>query len=319
LPQPTVFIIGAGGMVGAAAASALATRETVPDIALIDINQELAHGQAMDINHATAYSHGVRVRVGEYSDITGRDIVVITAGLAQRPNGQSRLSLLDANAGIMAGIIAQVAPQNPAFIVVVSNPVDVLTYLAWRWSGLPRERVFGTGTALDTARLRVELAQSLAVTPAQVDAYILGEHGDTSFAALSHATIGGLPLAQFPGYTPALTATINDDIRTAARRIIDAKKSTYFGIGRTVAQIVTALLHPTGTILPLSVVTTGEYDLRDVALGLPTLVNESGVRPLDHYPLNPAETQLLQHSAATLTGVIADHAARAKTAKSPHS
>jgi L-lactate dehydrogenase len=315
LPQPTVFIIGAGGMVGAATASALATREIVHDIALIDINQELAHGQAMDLNHATAYNHGTQVRVGEYADITDQDIVVVTAGLAQRPNGQSRLSLLDANADIMAGIIAQVAPQNPAFIVVVSNPVDILTYLAWRWSGLPRERVFGTGTALDTARLRVELGQALNVAGSQIEAYVLGEHGDTSFAALSPAAIGGVPLAKFPGYTPALTATINDDIRASARRIIDAKKSTYFGIGRVVAQIVAALLQPTGTVLPLSVVVEGEYDLPDVAIGLPALVSQSGIHPLDHYPLNAIETKLLRHSASVLASVIADHTTRAKTPK----
>jgi L-lactate dehydrogenase len=291
-------------MVGAAAASALATRETVHDIALIDINQELAHGQAMDINHATAYSHSVRVRVGEYSDITDRDTVVITAGLAQRPNGQSRLSLLDANADIMAGIIAQVAPQNPAFIVVISNPVDVLTHLAWRLSGLPRERVFGTGTALDTARLHVTLAEALHVSPQHIEAYILGEHGDSSFAALSHATIGGIPLGQFPGYPPKLTAAINDDIRASARRIIDAKKSTYFGIGSVVCQVVAALIRPVSSILPLSVVTQGEYGLRDIAIGLPALINSTGVRPLEHYPLDAAETKLLYHSAGILREAV---------------
>src|SRR6266403_3689765 len=195
MPNRTVFIIGAGGMVGANTASALALREVVHDIALIDVNEELVYGQAMDLNHATAYTDGVRVRVGAYGEITPHDIVVITAGIAQRTDGQSRLDLIDANARILGGIMEQIRPQQPAFILIVTTPVDVLTYLAWQQSGLPRERVFGTGTALDTSRLRVALAQELHVAGPQVQAYVLGEHGDTSFAALSSATVAGIPLA----------------------------------------------------------------------------------------------------------------------------
>ncbi len=276
MAETTVFIIGAGGMVGASVASALSIQQIAKHIVLIDINQDLAHGQAMDLNHATAYSEGVRVRTGEYSEITERDVVVITAGLAQRPEGQSRLALLDANARIITEIMGQVKPQKPAFILVVSNPVDVLTHLAWQLSGLPRERVFGTGTALDTARLRVVLAQELHVSQSQVQAYVFGEHGDSSFAALSSAAIGGVPLASFPGYTPGLTSTINDDIRAAAAKIIAAKKSTYFGIGHITAQVVASLMRPTATIFPISTVADGEYGLRDVAIGLPALVSNQG-------------------------------------------
>jgi len=296
-------------MVGASAAYTIAIQETVSEIVLIDVATELAAGQAMDISHATGYSAGVRVRTGDYSEIKRDDIVVITSGVPRRPD-QTRLELTGINARIMRDVVGKVMAQGqPVFIVVVTNPVDILTHVALVASGLPRSRVFGTGTTLDTARLRITLAQHLQVSPAEIQAYILGEHGDSSFAALSGASIGGLPLAKFPGYKPQMAAGLSHEIRTASQKIIESKKVTYFGIGQVVAKLVAALTHPDGGIFPVCMLTKGEYGLRDVVLGLPALVNASGAQLLDDYPLNAAEIKQLRESAAVLKDVAETHMA----------
>lgn len=297
MSKQTVFIIGAGGMVGATAAQALAIKEVVSNIVLIDVAQDLVHGQAMDINHATAYTNGVHVRAGDYSEIRQDDIVVITCGLAQKP-GQTRLELLEVNAGIIRDVVGKVMAQGvPVYILMVANPVDILTQVALETSGLPKERVFGTGTSLDTARLRVALANALHVSQQTIEAYILGEHGDSSFPALSHATVGGVPLRSFPGFNEHMVATIDQDIRDSAYKIIEAKKSTYYGIGHVVAKIVEAMVRDTGSIFPVCSLASGEYGLNDVVIGLPSLVSSRGVRILDAYPLNDAEKQSLLDSA----------------------
>lgn len=303
--RPTVFVMGGGGMVGASVAQALAIREAVHDIALIDVAQDLVRGQAMDINHATAYTTGVQVRVGSYDEIQEDDIVVIACGAAQKP-GQTRLELLDINAKIVRDVTGRVMLQGkPVYLLVVTNPVDVLTYIALKASGLPKERVFGTGTCLDTARLRVMLAQHLHVSQHVVGAYILGEHGDSSFAALSHASIGGIPLPDFPGYQKRMVAAIEADIRAAAYQIIEAKKSTYYGIGYAVAKLIEAFVHDRASIYPVCSLVSGEYGMDDVVVGLPSLVSSRGVRILDKYPLSATEQQKLHDSAAVIARAIA--------------
>lgn len=298
--RPKVFVVGGGGMVGATVAQALAIREAVHDIVLIDVAEELVRGQAMDINHATAYTSGVHVRVGAYDEIEEDDIVVITCGAAQKP-GQTRLELLEINAKIIEDVVTKVMAQGrPVYILMVANPVDVLTRIALKVSGLPKERVFGSGTCLDTARLRVALAEQLHVSQQAVEAYILGEHGDSSFAALSHATVGGVPLKDFPGFNSAMVETIEGDIRAAAYQIIAAKRSTYYGIGYVVAKLVEALLHDRASIYPVCSLTAGEYGMHDVVMGLPSLVSSKGVKILDKYPLDTEERQKLQHSAQVL-------------------
>ena len=300
MSKPTVFIVGAGGLVGATAAQAIAIKEIVHDIVLIDVATDLVRGQAMDINHAAAYTSGVQVRVGDYGEIKENDIVVITCGVPQKP-GQPRLELLDANAAIVRDVVTNVMAQGkPVFILMVANPVDVLTQIALETSGLPKERVFGTGTTLDTARLRVALADTLKVSQQSVQAYVLGEHGDSSFPALSHANVGGIPLAAFPGYQPKLGASLESDIRDAAYQIIAAKKSTYYGIGHVVAKLVAALLQDRPTMYPVCSLATGEYGLHDVVIGLPSLVSRQGVKIVDKYPLNAHELQRLEASAAVI-------------------
>ncbi len=298
MSKQTVFIIGAGGMVGATAAQVLAIKEVVHDIVLMDVAEALVHGQAADISHATAYTDGVHVRTGGYDEIKEDDIIVITCGIPQQP-GQPRLELLEANARVVREVVGRVMEQGkPVFILVVANPVDVLTQVALEASGLPKERVFGTGTALDTARLRVTLAHALHVSQQSVQAYVFGEHGDSSFPALSHASVGGVPLAKFPGYDPALAASIGQDIRDAAYKIIEAKKATYYGIGHVVAKLIEAMVRDRASIFPVCSLAEGEYGLDGVVIGLPSLVSSRGVRILEDYPLSPAETRQLHASAA---------------------
>lgn len=299
-----VFIIGGGGMVGATAAYALAIKEVAQEIVLIDIAKELVEGQAMDIDDAMAFTDGVTVRTGTYDEIADDDIVVITGGAAQKP-GQTRLELLGINAGIIKGIAKDVVKNGvKPFIVVVTNPVDILTYVALKESGLPKERVFGTGTSLDTARVRVALANKLDVSESEVSAYVLGEHGDSSFVALSGATIGGIAVSEFEGYTPEISQHITQDIRDRVYKIIDAKKSTYYGIGQVVSEIVDAMMHHAPSIFPTCSLASGEYGLHNVVIGLPSQINTEGVKILDGYRLNAKEKQSLSKSAAVVNEAI---------------
>lgn len=300
MKKQKVFIVGAGGMVGATIAYALAVTETVSDIRLIDIAEELVAGQATDISHATSYARDVRVRVGDYSEIETDDIVIIASGAAQKP-GQSRLDLLTINAGIMRDVVQKVmAGGKEVFILVVANPVDVLTRVALTESGLPKNRVFGSGTTLDTARLRVALADKLAVSPTAIQAYILGEHGDSSFPAVSGATVGGLPLSSFAEDGIDFDS-IGGEVRTVVYKIIDAKKSTYYGIGQVVAKIVEAMQQERGSIFSVCSLIEGEYGLENVVIGLPSVVSSKGVQIIDNYPLSDTEMRNLKDSAAIVS------------------
>lgn len=306
MKKQTVFVVGAGGMVGATAAQALAIKEVASEIVLIDVAEELVAGQAMDINHAAAFARDVHVRVGDYKEIKDDDIVVVTCGLAQKP-GQTRLELLGANAAIIRDVVTKIVEGGRSiYIVMVANPVDVLTKVALDVSGLPKERVFGTGTTLDTARYRVTLANKLGVSQQEINGYILGEHGDSSFPALSGTVVGGVPLVDFPGYSKEMVATIDKDIRDAAYRIIEAKKSTYYGIGSVIARIVEALTSNTASILPVCSLASGEYGLEDVVIGLPSLVSHEGVQILDNYPLDSNELESLRASAVVIKEAISN-------------
>jgi L-lactate dehydrogenase len=299
-----VFIIGAGGMVGASAAYAIAIREIAREIILIDIAEDLVEGQAMDINHATAYTNGVHVRTGDYSEIEENDLVVITSGAAQKP-GQTRLELVEINTKIIKDVISKVMQSGKqVYILVVANPVDVLTYVALKESGLSKERVFGTGTTLDTARLRVILSQKLNVSQRHVHGYILGEHGDSSFPALSALNIAGIDIHNFPGFSADIIANIEKEIRESAYKIIEAKKSTYYGIGNVVASIVESHKKDNKNILPVCSLLEGEYGLFDTVLGVPTMVTSRGVKIIDHYPLTDEEQEKLRRSAEIIKEVI---------------
>ena len=299
-----LVIIGGGGMVGATAAYACALRSVVEEIVLIDRNADLVWGQAADINDAMGLDRNVEVRAGDYGDIATDDIVVITAGAPQQP-GQTRLELVGVNANIMRDIVKNImAAGAKPYLVVVSNPVDVLTYVALKESGLPKTRVFGTGTTLDTSRLKSYLADALNVDSKAVDAYILGEHGDSSFSTIETAQVGEVPIREYPGFTDELVDNIEQKIRDRAYRVIDTKKSTYFAIGFVISKIVSALRHSAHTVYPVCSLAEGEYGLDNVVLGLPSAISSDGVKILAGYPLTEREQAALRHSAEVVSEII---------------
>lgn len=301
-----VFIVGAGGNVGASAAYAMAIKQTVNEIVLIDLNKELAEGQAMDITDACAFTDGVTVRAGDYNEIDTDDIVIITGGAAQKP-GQTRLDLLNINAAIIKDIVGKVMQNGKQiYLILVTNPVDVMAYEAVKASGLPRNRVFGTGTMLESARLRAALASKLHVPACQVNAYALGEHGDSTFSALSQATVGAVPLKNFPGYTYDIAETIDEEVSKKVYHIINTKKATYYGIGQVVSEVVAALLRPLPTVYPVCSLLDGEYGLQDVVLSVPSQISSKGVFPLEGFPLNEEEYGKLQHSAQVIRKAISE-------------
>ena len=302
MDKQKVVIVGAGGMVGASTAYALALRSVVEEIVLIDRTEDMAWGQAADINDAMGLDRSVSVRPGTYDDIATDDIVVISAGAPQQPN-HTRMELLGINVGIMREIIQNIKKNGAQpYLVVVSNPVDVMTYVALKESGLPKNRVMGTGTTLDTSRLKSLIADGLGVNSRDVDAYILGEHGDSSFSTIETAQIGEISLREYPGYTDELVENIEQKIRDRAYRIIETKKSTYFAIGFVVSKIVSALRQANSTIYPVCSLVEGEYGIDNVVLGLPSTLSRDGVKILAGYPLTGREREALHASA----GVVAE-------------
>ncbi|NLA42766.1 L-lactate dehydrogenase [Candidatus Saccharibacteria bacterium] len=304
MSRQKVFIVGAAGMVGSSAAYAMTLKEVISEIVLIDIHQDVASGHAMDITDAAAFTDGVIVRTGDYSEIDTDDIIVITGGAAQQP-GQTRLELLGVNAGIIRDVVSKIMSNGKqVYILLVTNPVDVLTYEALRVSGLPKERVFGTGTALDSARLRAVIAHKLGVRSDEVDAFTLGEHGDSSFTALLSASVGSIPLHAFPGYKDEMVASLDEEVSQKAYHIIETKKSTYYGIGQVIAEIVAALRRPQPSIFPVCSLLEGEYGLHDVVISMPSLISNAGVSVLDGYRLSDGEVDKLQKSAGVVRKAI---------------
>ena len=299
-----LLIVGGGGMVGATAAYACALRSVIEEIVLIDRSEDLAWGQAADINDAMGIDRNIVVRTGNYSDINDDDIVVITAGAPQLP-GQTRLELVDVNAKIMRDIVRNIMANGAKpYLVIVSNPVDVLTYVALKESGLPKNRVFGTGTTLDTSRMKSYLADAFNVDSKAVDAYILGEHGDSSFSTIETAQIGEVPIKEYPGFTEEMIDGIEQKVRDRAYRVIETKKSTYFAIGFVVSKIVSALRKSTHTVYPVCSLAEGEYGLNNVVLGLPSTISSDGVKILAGYPLTEREKESLNKSAGIIAEMI---------------
>jgi L-lactate dehydrogenase len=299
IPHQQVFVIGAG-MVGSTAAYTLLTREVAREIVLLDIHHELAHGHVVDMNHASAFTSGIQVRTGDYSEIRENDIIVITSGTSQK-SGEDRHAATESNIKIIKEVLTKVMANGVAvYIVMVTNPVDVLTYVACKETGLPRSRVFGTGTALDTARLRYMLSERMQVNPANMVAFILGEHGDTSFPALSAATVEGIPIQKYTGFKKEYIANITKEVREAGYKIVEEKKATYYGIGSTVADVVEAVINDKQKVYSLSCVLDGEYGLHNLATGVPALLSNAGVKVLEHYPLNEEEMQALKKSSQML-------------------
>ncbi|MER3402223.1 MAG: L-lactate dehydrogenase [Armatimonadota bacterium] len=297
-----VGIIGGGGRVGSNAAYALQLVGTVSEVVLLDVNREAAEGEALDLRHGAALSQPIRFRAGDYADLDGADLVIITAGLRRRPD-ESRLELINRNVGLFRDILNQVkqVPLHPnAILLVVSNPVDVLTYLAVQESGLPANRVIGLGTVLDTCRFRSYLAEYFQVAATDVKALILGEHGDSMVPIWSCATIAGVPLKDYPGYSKEAMDQIFQQTRSAGAEAIRLKGGAGYAVGVSIAQVVNAIALDQQAILPVSTLQTGALGVRDVCFSLPTRVGRDGVSTTIEIGVSDDERNALQNSAKVL-------------------
>ncbi|MBK5945846.1 L-lactate dehydrogenase [Rhodobacter veldkampii DSM 11550] len=299
-----VGIVGAG-MVGSAAGSALALRGVASQIVLVDRNAALAVAQAEDIAHGVPFGPAVSVCAGDYADLEGAGVVIIAAGVAQKP-GESRLSLLSRNVAVFADVVAAVRTAAPdAILLVASNPVDVMTEVATRLSGLPSARVIGSGTILDTARFRSLLGRHLGIAPQSIHAYVMGEHGDSEVLAWSAARAGSVSIAAFAAQVGAaitddVRAQIDAGVRRAAYRIIEGKGATWYGIGAGLARIVQVIAGDQRAVLSVSIRTPEVAGVRDVTLSVPRIVGARGVEA-DLFPdLSPPEMQALARSATIL-------------------
>lgn len=305
-----VGIIGAG-LVGSTAAYALALSGAAREIVLIDRNDRLAQAQAEDILHATPFSHPVRVRASGYEGLRGCSLVVLSCGVAQR-EGESRLELLNRNVEVFRSVIPGVLEFAPgAILLIVSNPVDIMTSVVTTLSGLPAGRVIGSGTILDTARFRTLIGEHLNIAPQSVHAYVLGEHGDSEVLAWSSVKIGGVPLHDFAEQIgrpidKEAKLTIDNKVRRAAYLIIDGKGATYFGVGGGIARIARAIDKDEGAVLTLSNLESPYSDLQGVSLSLPRVLGAKGVRKTITPSLNAGENELLHSSAAILRDAAKD-------------
>jgi L-lactate dehydrogenase len=304
-----VGIVGTG-MVGSAAAYALALTGTAGEIVLVDRNAARALAEAEDIAHAVPFASATRVLSGGYDRLAGAHVVILAAGVGQQP-GETRLALLARNAAVFADVIAEVRRFAPdALLLVATNPVDIMTDIATRLSGLPPSRVIGSGTILDTARFRSLLGAHLGIAPRSVHAYVLGEHGDSEVLAWSCVRAGSTPIRSFAAQVGAaitedVVARIDDGVRNAAYRIIAGKGATWYGIGAGLARIVRAIAQDEHAVLSVSIRTPEVLGVRDVALSVPRVVGRAGVTADLMPDLDAAETSALLASAALLRDTAA--------------
>lgn len=303
-----VTIFGAGN-VGTASAFSTALDGTPDELVLFDVNVDKAEGEIQDIDHASAFiPHTEFSATDEYSRTAGSDVLVITAG-ARQSEGESRLDLTGRNYDIMHSILRKAIEYSPdAIILVVSNPVDVLTYFAKEISGFENARVFGTGTTLDTARLQSKLEREFNVNSKNVHAYVIGEHGDSSFVAIQSAHVAGVPLSKMEGFSHERILEIHEEVRAAAYDLIKKKGYTNLAIGVSVSRIVHAILDNTHEVFPVSSVLEGEYGLNGCALSTPCIIGRNGIEKKLELPLSNEEKQSLMSCAGMMKEVIAHQA-----------
>lgn len=301
-----VSIIGGGGLVGSCAASALQFGGIVRELALVDVNQDLVEGQALDLLHGASLTSDQKITPCGAEGSADADVICITAGLRRKPD-ESRLDLINRNVALFRNILGDlknVGYKQEAIVFVVSNPVDVLTYLATRELDLPPQQVIGLGTVLDTTRLRSMLAQRIDAPPSQVQVTIFGEHGDSMVPIWSNAQVAGLPLEKYPGVTPALIAEVEKKTRGSGAEVIKKKGGAGFAVGVSIADVIHAIALDQHRILPVSSLQNGAYGLRDVCISVPTVVGRQGAHSHIEIELWPKELTALQRSGQVLRETI---------------
>lgn len=301
-------IIGSG-FVGTSIAFTLMQKALFSELVLVDINREKAEGEAMDLSHGIPFTSPMQIRAGDYDDLADAGLIIVTAGANQKP-GETRLDLVSRNAAIFKGIIPEISRRNQeALLLIVTNPVDIMTYVAWKLSGYPKERVIGSGTVLDTARLKYLLSRHLNVDSRSVHAFIVGEHGDSELAVWSAANVSGIPLNDFCeirghfNHTEAMEE-IYQSVKNSAYEIIARKGATYYGVAMAVGRIAESLFRNEHSILPVSVYMDGSYGLEDMYLSIPSVIGKNGVEKVLHLELDEEEAEKLQKSAAELKDII---------------
>ncbi|WML47516.1 L-lactate dehydrogenase [Neobacillus sp. PS3-34] len=299
-----VALIGTG-FVGSSYAFALLNQGITEELVLIDLNKEKAEGDAMDLNHGLPFAPSrTKIWYGDYSDCKDADLVVITAGANQKP-GETRLDLVEKNTRIFKGIVEDIMASGfDGIFLVATNPVDILTYAVWKYSGLPKERVIGSGTILDTARFRFLLGEYFDVDTRNVHAYIIGEHGDTELPVWSHADIAGTSIAEWTknktNYDQNDLDNIFLNVRDAAYHIIERKGATYYGIAMGLVRLTKAILRNENSVLTVSAYLDGEYGEKDIYIGVPAVVNRIGIREVVELDLSKEEKQKFLHSVEVL-------------------
>lgn len=299
-----IVLIGTG-MVGMSYAYALLNQNLCDELVLIDINKKRAEGEAMDLNHGVAFSGGnMEIYAGEYTDCCNADLVVLTAGLPQK-EGQNRLDLLKENRKIFETILQSVLENGfHGIFLVATNPVDIMTRIVYEISDFPPEKVIGTGTALDTARLRYLLGEKFMIDPRNMHAYVMGEHGDSEFVPWSQAMMTTKPIFDLCGETEGChfqeLLELEEEVRMAAYKIIEAQKATYYGIGMAMARITKAIFGNEYSVLTVSAHLQGEYGENGIYIGIPCVVNRMGIQRIVELPLGSEEKQRLHSSCETL-------------------
>lgn len=298
------------GFVGSASAFALMQSGLFSELVLIDANHDKAEGEAMDIAHGLPFAGQMKIYAGDYDDIVDAAVIIVTAGAAQKP-GETRLDLVNKNVNIFKSIIPEIAKRNyKGILLIVANPVDILTYTAVKLSGLPENRVIGSGTVLDTARLKYALGEHLEVDSRSVHSFIIGEHGDSEIVAWSSTNVSGIPVNDFcelRGHFNHEEAMhrIADDVKNSAYDIIEKKGATYYGIAMSVKRICECIMRDEKSILPISSMMHGEYGISDICLSMPTVVGREGVETRVPIQLNEQEEKALCASAEQLAKVAA--------------
>lgn len=303
-----VVIIGCG-FVGAASAFCLMQSGLFSEIVLIDLDKDRAEGEALDISHGIPFAKPVKIHAGNYNDIKNASMIIITAGANQK-NGETRLDLVKKNIEVFKSIIQEIKTREfNGILLVVTNPVDILTTVTLKLSGFPENKVIGSGTVLDTARLKYELGNHLNVDYRSIHAFIIGEHGDSEIAAWSSANVSGIPIEKFCEmrgfYNHKESALkISEEVKNSAYEIIKRKNATYFGIAMSVKRICEAVIRDEKSILPISSMLHGEYGIDGIALSLPAIVGKNGLETHVPIQLNQEEIQKLQQSAKTLQDIL---------------